>query len=122
MNEHTTTLPAPRRWHRLGLLGASLAMAAPLWAQPITEPAPAATAAAAVAEPPADPAPAAPMALPVGQATRSLLQRQRESTGADTGTRPLDGAMADSAYQRYLKSFDQPLPAWFGQQVKTPVN
>lgn len=118
MNEHTTAtpLPAPRRWHRLALLGASLAMAAPLWAQSATEPAPA-TATAAVA----DPAPA-PTALPVGQATRSLLQRQRESTGADTGPRPLDGAMADSAYQRYLKSFDQPLPAWFGQQVKTPAN
>lgn len=122
MNEHTiaTPFPTPRRWHRLGLLGVSLAMAAPLWAQPIADPAPAAITTAA-AEPPADLAPA-PAALPVGQATRSLLQRQRDSTGADAGPRPLDGAMVDSAHQRYLKSFDQPLPAWFGQQVKTPAN
>jgi hypothetical protein len=62
----------------------------------------------------------APLAPPVGEATRGLLQRQRAgSLTASAEPRPLDGPAVDRAYQRYLKSFEQPLPTWFGQQVDT---
>ena len=123
---HANHASPSHTWQRLALLATSLALATPLWAQ--QPPTDATTPPLTPAEPEVQrvevqSAEALPQALPMGQATRSLLQRQREGTvSASAHPRPLDGPMVDSARQRYLKSFEQPLPAWFGQQVKTPTN
>jgi len=123
---HANHATPSRSWQRLALLATGLALATPLWAQqPAAD---AATPPPTSAEPEAQgaevqSAEALPQALPMGQATRDLLQRQREGTlAASAKPRPLDGPMVDSARQRYLKSFEHPLPAWYGQQVKTPTN
>lgn len=58
-----------------------------------------------------------PSAAAVGDATHSLLQRQREGREASTTPRPIDGRVADLSHQRYLKSFEQPVPAWFGSRL-----
>ncbi|WP_234262858.1 DUF3613 domain-containing protein [Hydrogenophaga sp. NFH-34] len=92
-------------------------LSVPVWAQ-------AADAVATVAATPeSGPAAAAPEALPpaapaVGEATRQLLQRQREGTSA-SGAGAMDGAMAEASYQRYRKSFDHPLPLWFGSHLQS---
>lgn len=86
-------------------LWATLVVAPPLWAQSAAGPA---------AEPPA----AAP-SLRVGDATHDLLQRQREGREASATPRPIDGAVAEASQQRYLKSFEQPLPAWFGSRLQS---
>jgi len=92
-----TIFQRPLRW--LPLV-ATLAVATPLWAQPA----------------PAD-TPVASPATRVGEATHSLLQRQREGREASTTPRPIDGTVAELGHQRYLKSFEQPLPAWFGSRL-----
>ena len=83
-------------------LCAALAVAPPLWAQ-------------------ATGAPAAQAAAPVrvGDATHHLLQRQRDGREASATPRPIDGAVAEASQQRYLKSFEQPLPVWFGSRLGT---
>jgi hypothetical protein len=134
---HANHATPSRTWHRLTLLATSLALATPLWAQqPAAD---AATPAPTSAEPGVQTVEEQsasaqndevlttealqPQALPMGQATRGLLQRQREgSVAASADPQSLDGPMVDSARQRYLKSFEQPLPVWFGRQVKTPAN
>lgn len=88
-------------------LWASLAVAPPLWAQSAPAPAPA----------PAPAAPATP-ATRVGDATHELLQRQREGREASATPRAIDGAVAEASHQRYMKSFEQPLPAWFGSRLQ----
>jgi hypothetical protein len=80
---------------------ATLAVATPLWAQPAPADTPVATA----------------PATRVGDATHSLLQRQREGREASATPRPIDGTVAELGHQRYLKSFEQPLPAWFGSRL-----
>jgi len=87
-------------------LMALLAATPSLWAQPASAP--------AQAEPPA-----ASSAPRVGDATHSLLQRQREGREASPTPRPIDGQVADLSHQRYLKSFEQPVPAWFGSELKS---
>lgn len=79
-------------------LWAALSVAPPLWAQ----------------------APVAPTAptVRVGDATHGLLQRQREGREASATPRPIDGAVAEASHQRYMKSFEQPLPAWFGSRLQ----
>ncbi len=79
---------------------AALAAAPALWAQ-------------STQAPEASPPPAAS----VGDATHSLLQRQREGREASTAPRPIDGRVAELSHQRYLKSFEQPVPAWFGSRL-----
>lgn len=81
---------------------AALATASPLWAQ-------------ATSAPEAEQAPAAAR---VGDATHSLLQRQREGREASAMPRPIDGRVAELSHQRYLKSFEQPVPAWFGSRLE----
>jgi hypothetical protein len=83
-------------------LWAALAVAPPLWAQSAPSPA----------------TPAAPSAR-VGDATHELLQRQREGREASATPRPIDGAVAEASHQRYMKSFEQPLPVWFGSRLQT---
>lgn len=86
-------------------LWASLVLAsAPLWAQPVAAP----------ATPDASSAPA----TRVGDATHSLLQRQREGRDASAVPRPVDGPVAERSHQRYLQTFDQPVPAWFGSRLE----
>lgn len=89
----------------LTLLTALLAL--PAWAQ---SPADADTTAAS--------APPKTTAIPVGAATRSLLQRQRAGLEASATPRAIPGAVADLSHQRYLKSFEQPVPAWFGSHLE----
>lgn len=91
----TTETHRPRTLRCLALW-AALSAAAPLWAQT---------------------APAAPPAR-VGDATHGLLQRQREGREASATPRPIDGAVAEASQQRYMKSFEQPLPAWFGSRLQ----
>ena len=45
----------------------------------------------------------------IGAATLTLLQMQRE--GQAVRARPIDGHQAERIYTRYLKSFEQPIPA-----------
>ncbi len=95
--------PRPLRHQAFVLM--PLLMATSLWAQ-------------APAEPPPEPSAAAP-APQVGDATRQLLQRQRLGQEASAAPRVIDGTVANLSHQRYLKSFEQPLPAWFGSRVET---
>ncbi|MDR7097034.1 DUF3613 domain-containing protein [Hydrogenophaga laconesensis] len=88
-----------RLFHCLPLL-AALTAAPALWAQ-------------ATAAPQTPQAPAAEPEVRVGDATHSLLQRQREGREASPYARPIDGRVADLSHQRYLKSFEQPVPPWF---------
>lgn len=83
----------------------ALAVGTPLWAQTTTS-APEASA-------------TAPGATRVGDATHNLLQRQREGREASATPRPVGGQAADLSHQRYLKSFEQPLPAWFDSRLKS---
>lgn len=54
---------------------------------------------------------------PVGADTRAWLALQSSGNSADATTeRPLPGEVADRIYQRYLKSFEQPIPAEFKRQ------
>ena len=101
---HTQGRPHPSR---LALACASLLlMAAALWlsqahAQARPTPAPAAPKAA----------PAAP--LRVGDATYSLLEKQRAGTLASDTARPIAGEVAQRSYERYLRSFERPIPESF---------
>lgn len=89
--------------HRPLLLTLLLA-STPLWAQP--------------AAPTTAPAPGeAASRVAVGDATRSLLQRQREGSDASPVPRPIDGSVAEISHQRYLKSFQTELPQWFGSRL-----
>lgn len=68
---------------------------------------------------PASETPAATsQAARVGEATQSLLQRQREGREASTTARPIDGRVAELNHQRYLKSFEHAQPMWFDSGVK----
>ena len=46
----------------------------------------------------------------VGDATRSLLQRQAEGSSASTQHHPLSGTVAQKIYERYVNSFKHPIP------------
>lgn len=94
----------PRRV-RLALACASLLLmaAALLWLSPARAQAPAAVAPAA--------APAA--RVQVGDATHSLLEKQRAGTLASDTARPIAGEVAQRSYERYLRSFERPIPESF---------
>lgn len=96
--------PPLRRLLPCASLCAALAAGTPLWAQSTSAPEGAAT---------------APSATRVGDSTHSLLQRQREGREASATPRPIDGRVAELSHQRYLKSFEAPLPEWFDSKLKS---
>lgn len=53
----------------------------------------------------------------VGDATRTLLDLQRDGLYASPARRPIAGEVATLSYRRYLESFKQPIPARFGASV-----
>jgi hypothetical protein len=56
--------------------------------------------------------------LQVGDATHDLFAWQRGGEIASTTPRPIAGNVANRSYQRYLKSFDYPIPESMGSIVK----
>lgn len=55
----------------------------------------------------------------VGDATQGLLSLQRSNSQASPVPRPIPGEIASRSYQRYLKSFEHPIPEKFNTTVKT---
>ena len=53
----------------------------------------------------------------VGDATAGLLALQRDGTAASPVPRPIPGDVAGRSYQRYLKSFEQPIPERLGSST-----
>lgn len=76
----------------------------------------------------AQPAPATPTAeadapfdqpaVQVGSATQRLLALQASGQAASPTPRPIPGDVAGRSYDRYLKSFEFPIPERFGTTVK----
>lgn len=56
-------------------------------------------------------------ALPVGAATQRLLALQRSGTMASATPRPIPGEVAHRSYERYLNSFNHPIPDRYGSSV-----
>ncbi|MFJ0415694.1 DUF3613 domain-containing protein, partial [Bordetella bronchiseptica] len=56
----------------------------------------------------------------VGAVTRGLLAAQADGRRAGPGL-PLQGPVASAAWQRYLESFSQPIPQWFGERIEDNV-
>lgn len=57
--------------------------------------------------------------LRVGDATQSLLAWQRGGEIASVTPRPIVGAVANRSYERYLKSFEFPIPERMTSSVKS---
>lgn len=57
--------------------------------------------------------------LQVGDSATGLLALQREGGNASPTPRPIDGEVARRSYERYLKSFEFPIPEHFSSTVKT---
>ncbi|MNY38616.1 hypothetical protein D3C86_1732540 [compost metagenome] len=55
----------------------------------------------------------------VGDATLSLLAWQRSGEIASPTARPIAGAVAGRSYERYLKSFEFPIPERMSSTVKS---
>lgn len=55
----------------------------------------------------------------VGDATSQLLALQRSGAAASPVPRPITGDVAARSYQRYLKSFEHPIPERFDTTVGT---
>lgn len=76
----------------------------------------------------AQPAPATPVAeadapfdqpaAQVGSATHRLLALQGSGQAASPTPRPITGDIAGRSYDRYLKSFEFPIPERFGTTVR----
>lgn len=58
--------------------------------------------------------------LQVGNATRDLFAWQRSGVIASPTPRPIPGAIAYRSYERYLKSFEYPIPEHLNSSVKSP--
>ncbi|CAN5324288.1 hypothetical protein BH10PSE18_BH10PSE18_20740 [soil metagenome] len=58
-------------------------------------------------------------ALKVGEATSGLLALQASGAAASKTARAVPGDVAGRSYQRYLKSFEYPIPEKFGATVKS---
>jgi len=56
--------------------------------------------------------------LRVGDATAGLLAWQRSGEIASPTPRPIPGAIAYRSYERYLKSFEHPIPEYLNSSVK----
>ncbi len=52
----------------------------------------------------------------VGTDTRAWLELQRSGAASAPQVQPVPGEVADKVYQRYLNSFDQPIPAQFDRE------
>lgn len=57
--------------------------------------------------------------LQVGDATQGLLAWQRSGEIASTTPRPIAGSVANRSYERYLKSFEFPIPERMSSSVKS---
>lgn len=57
----------------------------------------------------------------VGDATRSLLEKQRAGSLASEAPHPIAGEVAQRSYERYLRSFERPIPESF-TSVASPVD
>ncbi len=57
--------------------------------------------------------------LQVGDATQGLLAWQRSGDIASKTPRPIAGNVAQRSYERYLKSFEFPIPERMSSTVKT---
>jgi len=58
--------------------------------------------------------------LQVGDATQDLFAWQRSGVIASPTPRPIPGAIAYRSYERYLKSFEYPIPEHLNSSVKSP--
>lgn len=58
-------------------------------------------------------------ALKVGEATSGLFALQASGAAASRTARAVPGDVAGRSYQRYLKSFEYPIPEKFGATVKS---
>ena len=117
MSLHSTI--HPRLQLPLTLLALALAMASGVHAQ--TE----RSVAAVQAPPPAAPTPAEENVPPqplrvrsidIGSAAQKLWDLQRAAPGVRP--RPIDGDQASRSYQRYLKSFEYPIPERFSSGLE----
>ena len=61
---------------------------------------------------------AALLPLRVGDATEGLLAWQRSGQIASPTPRPIPGVIAHRSYERYLKSFEHPIPEYLNSSVK----
>ncbi len=52
----------------------------------------------------------------VGPDTRAWTELQRSGAAAAPDVQPLPGEVADKVYQRYLKSYERPIPSEFGRE------
>lgn len=57
--------------------------------------------------------------LRVGDATQGLLAWQRSGEIASSAPRPISGSVASRSYDRYLKSFEFPIPERMTSSVKS---
>lgn len=60
-----------------------------------------------------------PPPLLMGDATQSLLAWQRSGEIASRTPRPIAGSVATRSYERYIKSFEHPIPEHLGSTVTT---
>jgi len=67
----------------------------------------------------AEDAPAAPAPAQPGDETRAWLQLQASGEASVPTAAPTNGEVADRVYQRYLKSFDYPIPEKFERESLT---
>jgi hypothetical protein len=58
-----------------------------------------------------------PPPLRMGDATQGLLAWQRSGEIASSAPRPISGSVASRSYDRYLKSFEHPIPEQLGSTV-----
>ena len=58
-----------------------------------------------------------PPPLLMGDATHSLLAWQRSGEIASRTPRPIAGSVASRSYERYIKSFEHPIPEHLGSTV-----
>ncbi|MFJ0903797.1 DUF3613 domain-containing protein, partial [Bordetella bronchiseptica] len=54
------------------------------------------------------------------QVRGGAVARRRVRRRAGPGL-PLQGPVASAAWQRYLESFSQPIPQWFGERIEDNV-
>lgn len=107
-------LAAPRpAWSLLVLallMGLSIACAVPAFAQAAAAPAAAGPATVPATAPATATTPAETRSPQVGDATRALLAAQARGASASPTPRPIAGDVAQRSYDRYLKSFEYPIP------------
>lgn len=60
--------------------------------------------------------------LQVGDATSNLFAWQRSGEIASKTPRPIAGSVAGRSYERYLKSFEHPIPEHMSSTVKTSTS